>query len=173
MRWVFLDRISEVVPGERIVGHKGVASSEDYFADHFPGYPVLPGVVQIEALAQVSGKLIELTVFERDRRWVWPIISIVKKAKFRRFVQPGCVLTLESTLTEIREESAICKTAAKIDGKITTEAELIFVFNPGSLSTPEAQAKLEQLERENLRQLWPGYPDWDARLRSPTEGGPQ
>jgi 3-hydroxyacyl-[acyl-carrier-protein] dehydratase len=165
MRWVFLDRIVELSPGEKARGFKGVAASEDYFADHFPGFPVLPGVLQIEALAQLSGKLIEVTVFGRDRRWVWPIISIVKKAKFRRFVTPGVALELEANLVELRDESAICKTAARLDGKITTEAELVFVFNPGDLDTPEAQAKLERLERENLAQLWPGYKAWDAAHR--------
>lgn len=165
MRWVFLDRIQELVPGKQARGFKGVAASEDFFADHFPGFPVLPGVLQIEALAQLSGKLIEVTVFQNDARWVWPIISIVKKAKFRRFVAPGVALELNAELVELRDESAICKAAAKLDGKITTEAELVFVFNPGDLDTPEAQAKLEHLERENLRQLWPGYKAWNAGLR--------
>ncbi|MFZ4734443.1 MAG: 3-hydroxyacyl-ACP dehydratase FabZ family protein [Bradymonadia bacterium] len=168
MRWAFLDRISELQPGERAVGHKAVASSEDFFADHFPGFPVLPGVLQIEALAQTSGKLIEVTVFERQGRWVWPIISIVKKAKFRRFVAPGHLLSLETRLVELRDESAICKAEARLEGKITTEAELVFVFNPGDLDTREAQERLERLERENLRLLWPGYAAWDAATR----GGP-
>jgi 3-hydroxyacyl-[acyl-carrier-protein] dehydratase len=165
MRWVFLDRIVELVPGEKARGFKGVAASEDFFADHFPGFPVLPGVLQIEALAQLSGKLIEVTVFQNDARWVWPIISIVKKAKFRRFVRPGVALELEAQIVELRDESAICKVAARLDGKITTEAELIFVFNPGDLDTPEAQATLERLERENLSQMWPGYKAWNAALR--------
>ena len=166
MRWAFVDRISELSPGERAIGYKGVAASEDFFADHFPGFPVLPGVLQIEALAQLSGKLIEVTVFGQQGRWVWPIISIVKKAKFRRFVTPGVALQLESQLVELRDESAICKAYARLDGKVTTEAELIFVFNPGDLDTPEAQAKLERLERENLLQLWPGYKAWNAALEA-------
>ena len=166
MRWVFLDRIAELSPGEKARGFKGVAASEDYFADHFPGFPVLPGVIQIEALAQLSGKLIEVTVFQNQRRWVWPIISIVKKAKFRRFVAPGNALELNAALIELRDESAICKAEARLEGKITTEAELVFVFNPGDLDTPEAQAKLERLERENLSQLWPDYQRWDAAMRA-------
>lgn len=166
MRWVFLDRIVELSPGERARGFKGVAASEDFFADHFPGFPVLPGVVQIEALAQLAGKLIEVTVCQNQGRWVWPIISIVKKAKFRRFVTPGVALELEANLVELRDESAICKGFARLDGKITTEAEMVFVFNPGDLDTPEAQAKLERLERENLAQLWPGFKAWNASLRA-------
>ena len=59
MRWSFLDKIIELTPGEHAIGAKGVAGSEDYFADHFPDFPVLPGVLQVEALAQLSGKLVE------------------------------------------------------------------------------------------------------------------
>ena len=117
MRWCFLDRIDELVPGERASGRKGVASSEDYFADHFPDFPVMPGVLQVEALAQLSGKLIEVTVFEQRGHWVWPILSMVKKAKFRRFVRPGDPLVLTSDLHMLRDESAVCKVKAKSTAK--------------------------------------------------------
>jgi 3-hydroxyacyl-[acyl-carrier-protein] dehydratase len=168
MRWIFLDRITELVPGERAVGLKGVASSEDYFAEHFPGFPVVPGVVQVEALAQLSGKLVEVTVFERKRRWVWPILSIVRKAKFRRFVKPGSSLVLSTELNELRDESALCKVQARVDGERTTEAELLFVFSPGGLDTDEVQQQLEYFERRNLNMLWAGYPAWEARMKETT-----
>jgi len=165
MRWSFLDRITELVPGEQARGLKGVASSEDFFADHFPGFPVLPGVIQIEALAQLSGKLIEVTLFSEQRRWIWPILSIVRRAKFRRFVRPGDPLVLRSTLREQREESAVCDVVAEVEGRTTCDAELLFVFNPADLDTREAQDRLERLERENLKMLWGGYPEWDAATR--------
>ncbi|MCA9526922.1 MAG: beta-hydroxyacyl-ACP dehydratase [Myxococcales bacterium] len=160
MRWWFLDRIDELVPGEHARGRKGVASSEDYFADHFPGFPVVPGVVQIEALAQLSGKLIEVTLFEQQRRWVWPILSMVRKAKFRRFVRPGDWLVLETRVMELRDESALCRVVSTVDGQRCTEAELLFVFNPRELDNSESQATLERVERENLRILWAGYAAW-------------
>ena len=134
--------------------------SEDYFADHFPGFPVVPGVVQIEALAQLSGKLIEVTLFEQQRRWVWPILSMVRKAKFRRFVRPGDWLVLETRVMELRDESALCRVVSTVDGQRCTEAELLFVFNPRELDTSESQATLERVERENLRILWAGYAAW-------------
>lgn len=163
MRWLFLDRITEMVPGERAQGLKGVASSEDYFVDHFPKFPVVPGVIQVEALAQLSGKLIEITLFEEQQRWIWPILSMVRKAKFRKFVRPGDVMQMTTELLEIREESAICRTSAKVDGKITTQAELLFVFNPERLETDEAQRDLERMERGQLKILWDEYEDWCAR----------
>jgi len=160
MRWCFLDRIDELVPGERARGRKGVANSEDYFADHFPGFPVVPGVIQIEALAQLAGKLIEVSLYGPQRRWVWPILSIVRKAKFRRFVRPGDPLVLEVELVQLREESAFVKGLASVDGERATQAELVFVFNPGDLDTQTAQEKLEAMEREHLSYLWEGYHAW-------------
>ena len=165
MRWCFLDRIDELVPGERASGRKGVASSEDYFADHFPDFPVMPGVLQVEALAQLSGKLIEVTVFEQRGHWVWPILSMVKKAKFRRFVRPGDPLVLTSELHMLRDESAVCKVKAKVEGQVVSEAEILFVFNPENLDNQESQELLEKLERKNLGLLWDGYADWDKRMK--------
>lgn len=162
MRWSFLDRIDELSPGQVARGRKGCASSEDYFADHFPGFPVVPGVIQIEALAQLSGKLIEVTVFDRERRWVWPILSMVRKAKFRRFVRPGDTLVLHTELKASRDESAVCAVRGEVDGQRTVDAELVFVFDPEGLDTDEAQKRLELLERANLKLLWAGYPAWVA-----------
>ena len=166
MRWSFLDKIIELTPGEHAIGAKGVAGSEDYFADHFPDFPVLPGVLQVEALAQLSGKLVEVTVYEQHRRWVWPILSMIRKAKFRRFVQPGVQLMLHSQLKELRDESAICKVETRVDGQRMAEAELLFVFNPDKLDTEEAQKRLEELERKNLSILWHGYKAWNERVRA-------
>lgn len=160
MRWWFLDRIDELISGERASGRKGVASSEDYFTDHFPGFPVLPGVVQVEALAQLSGKLLEVTVFDQRGVWMWPILSMVRKAKFRRFVRPGDTVILKSTLRELREESAIVRAIAEVDGRKVSEAELLFVFNPEGLDTSQAQLDLETLERKNLKMLWDDYEAW-------------
>jgi 3-hydroxyacyl-[acyl-carrier-protein] dehydratase len=165
MRWCFLDRIDELVPGERARGRKGVAGSEDYFADHFPGFPVLPGVLQVEAMAQLAGKLIEITVFGTERRWVWPILSIVRKAKFRRFVRPGDPLELFVEIKEMRDESAVCKAWTQVGDDRMADAELVFVFNPEDLDTDEAQERLETIERKNLAQLWAGFAAWEQANR--------
>ncbi len=164
MRWLFLDRINELEVGVRAEGHKCVTASEPYFADHFPSFPVVPGVVQIEALAQLSGKLIEVSVFEAAARWVWPILSMVKKAKFRRFVRPGDVLTLHAEIKVIRGESALVSVTGRVGDDKTCDAELMFVFNPDNLESNESQVLLERLERENLKNLWSGYEAWSDRV---------
>ncbi len=169
MRWVFLDRIDELQPGERAVGRKGVGGAEDYFTDHFPGFPVVPGVVQVEALAQLSGKLVEVTIWDQLRRWAWPILSMVRKAKFRRFVRPGDTLVLKSELLMLREESALCKVRGEVDGTPTCDAELLFVFNPEDLQSRFEQQRLEESERINLSLLWSGYDAWAARTAGPLE----
>lgn len=164
MRWIFLDRINELTVGESASGHKCVTSSEPYFADHFPSFPVVPGVLQIEALAQLSGKLIEVSVFELEGRWIWPILSMVRKAKFRRFVRPGEILHLHTKVKTLRGESALMTVHGTVDGQKTCDAELLFVFNPDDLESDEAQLRLERLERENLKGLWAGYETWSQRV---------
>ncbi|MEL6179048.1 MAG: 3-hydroxyacyl-ACP dehydratase FabZ family protein [Myxococcota bacterium] len=154
MRWRFVDRIDEVTLGESIEGVKVAGMAEDYFADHFPGFPVVPGVIVIEALAQLCGKLIELSVYEERGFWPWPILSMVNKAKFRRFVKPGSSIRMRGEMLSLRDESAMLKVEAWVDDKRTTTAELTFVFNPNDLP---GQQDIEAVERSEIKILWPGY----------------
>ena len=158
MRWLFVDRIDTVTLGERITGVKAAGLAEDYFTDHFPKFPVVPGVIITEALAQLSGKLIELSVYEERGIWPFPILSMVNKAKFRRFVPPGSLICMESEVLSLRDESAMMKVRAKVNDKITTTAELTFVFDPGGI--PNDAANIEAIERDFIRQIWPGYGDY-------------
>lgn len=155
-----LDRIDEIVPGERASAVKGVTLAEDYFEDHFPKFPVVPGVLVVEALAQLSGKLIELTVWQERDFWPFPVLSMVRNAKFRKFIRPGEQIKLEAKISEIREESALARCKASVDGKPTTEAELLFVFDPEGLSDAMDQTELIEIERKWLKMLWAGYPAW-------------
>lgn len=169
MRWRMIDRIDEIVPGEKASAVKGVTLAEDYFEDHFPKFPVVPGVLVVEALAQLSGKLIELSVYEERGFWPFPVLSMVRNAKFRRFIRPGEQIRLEASLTEAREESAVCRVKASVDGKATTDAELLFVFDPEGLSDALDQEELQEIERRWLKMLWAGYPEW-AKKHPPRAG---
>ena len=165
MRWRFVDRIDEVQLGEQIVGVKVAGMAEDYFADHFPGFPVVPGVIVIEALAQLCGKLIELSVYEDRGFWPWPILSMVNKAKFRKFIKPGDCITLKGKVPSIRDESAMLKVEAWVGDRRTTSAELTFVFQPEEVPNND---DVEVAERHEIKILWPGYAEFMKTSRKTT-----
>ena len=160
MRWIFLDRIVEMKPGESAVGLKTATRSEDFFADHFPGFPVVPGVLLLEALAQLSGKLLELTLVEERGFWSWPIITMADKVKFRRFVRPGDQVRLEAKIIALSHESAQTPVQAFVGDAKVTSAEQTFVFDPGGLDTEAGRQRLEMHEREQFKILWDGWPAW-------------
>lgn len=175
MRWILLDRIVEMEPGSRAAGLKAATRSEDFFADHFPGFPVVPGVLLLEALAQLSGKLLEVTILEQRHFWSWPIFSMADKVKFRRFVRPGDQVRLESEILSLSHESAQCRVRALVDGKPVTNAEQTFVFDPAGLDSDAGRARLEMHEREQLSVLWDGWKDWIAAYdrNAGAAGGPR
>lgn len=124
--FLLVDKIIELVPRERIVGIKQVTVNEPFFQGHFPGEPVMPGVLQIEALAQV-GAILALREFEdRDNRI--PFFSGIENARFRRPVVPGDTLVLEVTALRIGTRVQKMRGEAKVDGKITAEAEIMCVI---------------------------------------------
>lgn len=129
-----------------------------FFADHFPGFPVVPGVILLEALAQLSGKLIGYSVRLNRGDWPFPILSMAQGVKFRRFVRPEEEIRLETRLVALRDESASVSVRALVDGRVTTTAEQVFVFNAVRLDDDQDAVRLEALERAELARLWPGYP---------------
>lgn len=164
MRWVFLDRITEVVVGERATGLKGISGEADYFREHFPDFPVMPGVLLLEAMAQLSGKLLELTVLRDRQLWCWPILSMMSKVKFRHFVRPGDVVDLSTRLLDLRDESGLCQVRAKVGGRMVASAEQIFVFDPAGLDTDEGRRKLALHESRAFGLLWDGWPEFAEQL---------
>lgn len=124
--FLLVDKIIELEPRTRIVGVKQVTINEHFFQGHFPEAPVMPGVLQIEALAQV-GAILVLREFE-DRANKIPFFSGIDKARFRRPVVPGDTLTLE--VVALRTGSKVQKMhgIAKVDGQITAEAEIMCIL---------------------------------------------
>lgn len=157
MRWVLLEAIDELVAEERAVGRARFDPDLPLFADHFPGWPVVPGVLLLEAMAQLAGKLIGLSVRRQRGDWAMPILSMMNGVKFRRFVAPGDAIALEVELIALREESAVVKARARVDGRLVAQAEQVFVFNPAPLAEPGASARLERIEAAELARLWPGF----------------
>jgi 3-hydroxyacyl-[acyl-carrier-protein] dehydratase len=124
--FLLVDKIIELEPRVRIVGVKQVTINEHFFIGHFPEAPVMPGVLQIEALAQV-GAILALREFEnRDEKI--PFFSGIEKAKFRRPVVPGDTLILEVTALRIGSRVQKMRGVATVDGNITAEAEIMSVI---------------------------------------------
>ncbi len=158
MRWGLIDTIDDMVVGKSAVGHRTWDPNLPLFQDHFPDFPVVPGVLTLESLAQLSGKLIGYTVRKERGDWPFPILSMMERVKFRRFIPPGVPVRLETELVTLREESALVKVRALVDGKWRARAEQVFVFNAVRFDDPAEAAKVEQSEREAITALWPGYP---------------
>src|SRR5580765_3317082 len=129
-RFTFLlvDRIIELQPLERIVGIKQVSANEHFFEGHFPGAPVMPGVLVIEALAQCGAILALREIEDRDQKLV--LFTGIREARFRRPVVPGDTLVLEITALRTGSRIQRMRGEAKVDGEVCADAELTSVIAP-------------------------------------------
>ena len=123
---LLVDRILEIEDGKRIVGLKNVSANEQFFQGHFPGAPVMPGVLIVEAMAQCGAVLFLKDLEDRDRKLF--LFGGVDKARFRRPVVPGDQLILECTVLARRAATVKLRGEAKVDGKVVAEAELLSVM---------------------------------------------
>jgi len=128
---VLVDAIAEHEPGRRLVAHKNVTINEDFFQGHFPGVPLMPGVLMLETLTQVAAAL----VLERDGPMPMSRVYLhgVDDAKFRRQVVPGDRLRLEVTLGRVRTALAKAKAIAYIDDQVVAEASLLLAVVPDGI----------------------------------------
>jgi len=124
--FLLVDKIVELEPRVRILGVKQVTANEHFFVGHFPNAPVMPGVLQIEALAQVGAILALRELEDRDAKI--PFFSGIDKARFRRPVVPGDTLMLEVFALRIGSKIQKMRGIATVDGKVTAEAEIMCVI---------------------------------------------
>jgi len=123
---LLVDRIIEMEPGKRIVGIKNVTANEQFFQGHFPGAPVMPGVLIVEAMAQCGAVLFLRDIPDRDKRLF--LFGGVDKARFRKPVVPGDQLRLECEVLQKRANTVKLRGVAKVDDDIVAEAELLSVM---------------------------------------------
>jgi len=128
--FLLVDRVLEVVPGERIVALKNISMNEPFFPGHYPRHPIMPGVLIVEALAQAAALLSFKTLGGKpDGKSVYYFVGI-DGARFKRPVTPGDQLILEVTFQTSKRNIWKFAGQAKVDGKLAAEAELMCTLRP-------------------------------------------
>ncbi|MCI8342710.1 MAG: 3-hydroxyacyl-ACP dehydratase FabZ [Firmicutes bacterium] len=123
--FLLIDKIEEIVPGQKVVAIKNVSMNEPFFVGHFPQEPVVPGVLIVEAMAQ-AGAYAVLKMDEYKGKTAY--FGGIDKAKFRRKVVPGDVLRLEVEIVKLKKIAGIGKGTAYVDGNKVCEAEITFMI---------------------------------------------
>ena len=124
MRFILVDEILELVPGQRITAHKFISPEEDFFPDHFPGFPVVPGVLLTEMMAQAAGKCLEA----EDRSRGKPMLTRIVEARFRDWMHPGELAVIHGQVKRSRPNFAIVTSDVQVDARNICSAELMFSF---------------------------------------------
>lgn len=125
--FLMVDRMLEIEAGKRAVGLKNVSANEEFFNGHFPGYPVMPGVLIVEALAQVGATAV-LSIEGNAGRLAF--FTGIDNCRFKRQVVPGDQLRLEVELTKLRGPMGKGHGIATVDGEIACECDILFALGP-------------------------------------------
>ncbi len=136
MRFIFIDEILELQPGKQVRAAKFISPDEDYFRDHFPGFPVVPGVLLTEMMAQTAGKCLDAENTARGKS----MLARITTANFRDWVRPGQTAIIFGEIRTSRPQFATADCRVEIDHRIVCSAELLFSF-------------------VNMEKLSPGYRD--------------
>lgn len=128
MRFHLLDRIETVCYGKYITAVKCISLSDDVFNDHFPGYPLFPGSLILEGLAQLGGSFFEMTMNERGLPVKRAVLTIVRNLKLRKPAGPGDRLSYRAEIASMQDEYGVVKVSAVLDNEPCAEGELMFHF---------------------------------------------
>lgn len=133
MRFILVDKILELEPGKCIRASKRINEDEDYFQDHFPGFPVVPGVLLTEMMAQTAGKCLDAEKKSRGKAMLAQIIS----ASFRGWVTPGQDVIINATIKTNRPSFATANSYIEVNNKNVCTAEFFFAFVPFGKFAPD------------------------------------
>lgn len=122
---LLVDRVLECDDKTHIVAIKNVTANEPFFVGHFPGHPVMPGVLQLEAMAQVGGILLN-RMLKKESNIAY--FLAIDKARFRRVIRPGDQMRIEVTTEKLRLGMSRVKGRVLVDGELASEAELMFAY---------------------------------------------
>ena len=147
MRFLLVDEILDCEPLKKIVTRKHVAPDEDFFPDHFPGYPVVPGVLQIEMMAQSAGKCL-MSGIDASR---WPVLVQVRQANFRKSVFPNSSLRIEAQIVSHNDNTATASGRILCDEQVVADATLVFGFIEKDLLTDGFKDEVLKAYQERTR----------------------
>lgn len=150
MKFVLIDRISELEPGRRVVAHKALSLAEEYLADHFPTFPVLPGVLMVEAMVQASAWLVRAALD------FGPSLVLLKEARnvtYKSFLAPGQTLTIVSECRELTGDRSVFDARGLVDGHEIVRGRLTLRHLSLADSEPRLAGTDDALRRQ-MRELF-------------------
>ncbi|MDR1491993.1 MAG: beta-hydroxyacyl-ACP dehydratase [Planctomycetaceae bacterium] len=159
MHFSLIDKIDILIPNERIVATKSLSMAEEYLRDHFPNFPVMPGVLMLEAVTQASAWLIRVS---QNFANSLILLKEVKSVRYGKFVQPGQTLRIESSIAKQEENFIYVKAEGSLEEKTTLRAQLVLQSTNAAdyhSSRAFADEKLIRYFKENLALLWSDYSD--------------
>jgi len=159
VRFFMIDRITSWVVGKSAEAIKNVTLSEDFFSDHFPRRPVMPGVLIIEGMAQLAGLLLEATLKQKYGKEAKAILTVLERTKFRGMAKPGDTLVYQAEVVSVNEAGGKAAVRALRYHNLVATTEMLFGFK--YVDDP----KLEQI-RESLLRTWlaNGAEERDAKV---------
>jgi 3-hydroxyacyl-[acyl-carrier-protein] dehydratase len=149
MRFFLIDRITSWQVGVAAEAVKNVALSEDFFDDHFPRRPVMPGVLMIEGLAQLAGLLLEASLKQQFSRDAKAILTVVERTKFREMIRPGDTLLYRAEVKSVNPNGGKAAAQATCNGRLAVSTGLVFAFK--EVDDPALEARRDELLRIWLR----------------------
>ena len=154
MRFSLLDRIDELEPGGRISAVKTLSMAEEYLADHFPGFPVMPGVLMLEAMTQAGAWLVRAS---EDFAHSVVVLQEARNVKYGQFVEPGQTLRVTAEITKQTDRLTTLKARGTVDGRASVKAKLVLerycLANEG-IGSPEADEAIRKDMRALFALLW-------------------